>query len=321
MSMAEKSKRILVTDAVGLVGAFIIRELLVDSPNANLTVSILAGYHSLAQVEAANVSSVSDQVKPILVDFDDENTYGEGVKEVDSILLLTPFTSAKAAQVSAWLRAISTNTGERSIHIVYIGVHTNSTESSQNRPDHEQWQLDAEDAIRETCASSSRLSFTMLRINFDGYNTILRPLRIAYYIPIETPFGWMAREDIARFAVQVLLKSTLHRGKTYVLSAESISLQKMAEIASRVTGMDVRAEYLDIAGFRNVALAAQKDDGYAAYIRSVAAMFEGLSNGKYPWHQESFPVVFESVVGKSPLSFEQWLSESEYKKRLLPTEP
>ncbi|KAK6540132.1 hypothetical protein TWF694_008954 [Orbilia ellipsospora] len=317
--------KILITDAVGLVGAYIIDALLElpglqpQSPEEPSSI-ILAGYHS-----PADLSIVRDKyqhqsvVVPTLVDWANETAYSDAVKNIDYILLLTPFTANKVEQINSWMSAISTASSNRSIHIVHIGVHTDETIDPTKRPPHETWQLQAEQVIRSICLTNENLTSTFLRINFDGYNTLLRPLKVAYFIPRDTRFGWAAREDIAKFAATILTSHPAHHDrKTYVISTEAISLVEMAAMASDVINENVQVEELGVAGFEDMALAAQPgDEGYAAYIRSVAEMFRGLQRGEYGWHKDVFPGIFEEIVGRKALSFAEWLAGSATRSRLM----
>ena len=345
---------ILITDAVGLVGAYIIRALLTAIPlepslqNVDYSPKILAGYHSSSTLAAAQQQNDNPGiVEPILVDWNNQSTYTEAVRAADSVLILTPFTSQKAEQVESWMRAIkaaaetrfeaphsensqgntssaSFKPGEKAnktIHVVHVGLHTSPTAS--HRPPHESWFLDAEQKIKTLSDSSAHLTHTLLRVNFDGYNTLLRPERISYYLPPDVRYGWMAREDIASFAAKILLVAQQHTnpaasdGRVHVLSASLISLDDMATAASEVVGFPIKAENLSISAFEQMALTAQPgDQGYTAYIRSIASMFEGLGKGEFPWHREIYPEKFEAVVGRKPMEFRDWLETSEFRPKL-----
>jgi hypothetical protein len=130
----------------------------------------------------------------------------------------------------------------------------------------------------------------------------------------------MAREDIAALAARVLLDgSNPHAGKTYPLAAEALSLAGMAGVATRVMGFEVRATGIGVAEFQSMALqGGPQDDKYRLYVSSVAHMFKGLEEGLYKWHEQTFVTEFESVMGREPVTFEQWLSNAPpaMKKRL-----
>jgi uncharacterized protein YbjT (DUF2867 family) len=310
--------RILITDAVGLVGAYIIKALLSSSEFQSMQYYILAGYHSDTELNTARQSLISnDSIHPVLVDWANEKTYYSAVSQADAVLLLTPFTSKKVAQISAWMSALSQV--ENHVHIVHVGVHTNEMVPNSTRPPYETWNLEAEELIKSKVSANARLSATFLRINFDGYNTLLRPGNVAFYLPRSTPYGWMAREDIAAFAARVLLDPASHTSKVHVLSAQSISIDETAANATRIMGFPVKATELSISAFQKMALEAQpSDNGYVDYIHSVVDMFSGLQNGKYAWHKQIFPAVFEAVMKREPLNFLTWLETSPAKTRLMP---
>lgn len=317
--------KILITDAVGLVGAYIIQALLNStefSPSNQehgAQYSILAGYHSQAELEAARKSPlmVTPSIKPVLVDWADTETYATAVGEADRVLLLTPFTSAKLAQIDAWLAAVASS--QRPIHIVHVGVHTDPNVTESARPPHESWNLAAEARIAAAAQKDTNLTATYLRINLDGFNTLLRPGQVAYYLPRNVEFGWIAREDIASFAAVCLLKPARFADQTFPLSVVSVSIDQMAATANSIMGISVEPLELSVPEFQSMALAAQPhDDGYADYIHSVVGMFEGLRAGKFAWHKQIFPDVFSKVVGRKANSFGEWLTTSPTKSRLLP---
>jgi hypothetical protein len=201
--------RILVTDAVGLVGAYIIRALLEfpefqvgheGSTSSRAESVILAGYHSSAELEAARKeNAVPGIIQPVLVDWAVEGPYSAAARSADAVLLLTPFTADKVNQTESWPAAIVTRNHQKKVHVVQVGIHTTDSPSARTtRPAHETWQLEAEAHIRQMSTAHPRLTWTFLRLNFDGYNTLLRPGRVAYYIAKAVRYGWMARHARSR---------------------------------------------------------------------------------------------------------------------------
>ena len=88
----------------------------------------------------------------------------------------------------------------------------------------------------------SGMDFTFLRDSF--YLDVL-PLFVGEDGVLRGPAGdgrvaAVAREDVARVAVQVLLDPARHRGATYDLTGpEAVTLHEVAETIARVTGRDV----------------------------------------------------------------------------------
>lgn len=326
--------QILITDAVGLVGAFVINALLstleASYGQASLNdTTILAGYHSKDEVQAAEKANFRPAVVPTLIDWTDMTTWKAAITNADSVLLLTRFTSHKVTDVNNWLTVASKAANERMssdvqeqkiqpLHIVHVGVHTDESAHSGEKPIHETWQQNAERIIQRTCEDNSALSATFLRINFDGFNGLLRPNKIAYFLPKSTRYGWMAREDIASFAAHILLAPGNHVNKTYPLSAEAISLEDMAKTATEVMGFKVQAEELPVDSFKSMALTAPDYPGYIEYIQSVADLFDGLFHDKFSWHKDTFPEVFEKVVSRRPQRFEDWIKVSPMAQKLVP---
>ncbi|OAL37363.1 hypothetical protein AYO20_03212 [Fonsecaea nubica] len=327
--------RILVTDAEGLVGKYVVSEL-VSKRRAQDTATptlpglvgmiVRAGYHSQEALEAAIASNTHpEMVEPVMVDWKDETTFLDALTGVHSLFLLTPFTSAKLSQCRSWIDAAAkakavTHEAENKLHVVYAGVHCNDRDEADRVP-HETWHLQAENAISE--ATHVFASSTFLRINFDGYNGTLRPGEIAYFLPADKKYGWIAREDIAAVAAVSLLEPSRHAGRTYPLATEKLSLVDMADIAKDICGFDVGPRRLSSDEFARMALSplANPDDdpGYVEYIESVAQMFQGLEKGQYPSHTEVFPEVVREICGREPISFRVWLTQSPFRVKLEPS--
>lgn len=316
--------RILLTDAEGLVGLYTLNELLIGLGDTNNS-TILAGYHSNTTLQKAITSNEhKDLVQPVLIDWKDPATFVSPLIEVDCILLLTPFTSAKVANVGEWIGAVAEAkqaTKDPTVyhpHVVHVGVHCDTTDSRYRVP-HESWQLEAEKTL-EQATPHVFSSWTHLRINFDGYNGIIKPGEVSYFLPTEERFGWIAREDIAAVAAAVLLKPCEHRKQAYSLAVESLSLSDMAVIASGVCNSKIRARCLTSDDFAKLALSSNAnpggDQGYVDYVKSVQLLFEGLADGKYLSHTAIFPSLFRSICGRDFTSFAQWLLGSPYKAKL-----
>jgi hypothetical protein len=75
----------------------------------------------------------------------------------------------------------------------------------------------------------------------------------------------------------------------------------MVTAATGVMGFPVEAVALVVGEFEKMALGVPGDGGYRVYLLSVVGMFEGLGAGKYAWHEEVYPDVFEGVGGRERL--------------------
>jgi uncharacterized protein YbjT (DUF2867 family) len=312
-------KTFLITDAEGLVGAFTITALLKYCDTGSNTASdstmhrILAGYHSEASVtKAKSDTSRPACVTPVLIDWNSPSTWTSALQEADGMLLLTPFTSEKAVQVASWMHCLSTISEQASsFHVVHVGIHTDTSVGSESRPPHENWFLEAENEISKA-ALGTNMSFTHTRLNFDGYNGVLRPGTISYFLPVGRAYGWMAREDIATFLAHVLVEgASVHGRKIYRLSGESLSLADMALTASSVMDFEIMPVEMSAADFEKMAMAGGlNDDGYREYVASVAKMFNGLRERMYQWHTEIFVEEFEKVMRRKPMTFKDWLANA-----------
>lgn len=160
----------------------------------------------------------------MIIDWTDSTTFITELQEVDRILLIKPFTSAKAAQIKHWITAASTvqtsdMDSKKALHVVHAGVHCDTSDQSLRLP-HKSWQLEAERLIMDATPRVFSL-WTNLHINFDGYNGVLKPGEISYFLPVEEKFGWIAREDIAAVAAMALLYPEKHALNTYPLAEVS----------------------------------------------------------------------------------------------------
>jgi uncharacterized protein YbjT (DUF2867 family) len=345
--------RILLTDAVGLIGAYTLNALLalpsLRSPNATTTnpYTILAGYHAPSELTAVPLPASpipgAPTVQPILVDWDDARTRRAALRGVDRVLLLTRLSGTKLADVAAWMDDIAAELAAQTathtppgaqqlvlatdppkdatsgprVHVVHVGIHTDALAPPTARPVHESWTLAAESLIRDRAARDPRIAASMLRVNFDGYNGLLRPGAIAYYVPARERYAWIAREDIAALAA-VVLSDLPERwaGQTFPLAAQAVSLEDMARDAEEVMGFPIKVQELAAAEFVSMAAKAPDYEGYGEYVKSVGGMFEGLREGKYAWHKDVFAAEFERVVGRRPVTFKEWLGTSVMKKKL-----
>jgi uncharacterized protein YbjT (DUF2867 family) len=350
--------RILLTDAVGLIGAYTLNALLalpsLRTPTSTVANphTILAGYHAPSELSSVPVPNPpipgAPEVKPVLVAWDDPATHAAALRGADAVLLLTRLSGNKVADVDGWMRAIEAEaalraaesaapprttpppnahgrdggggaSGERRppriMHVVHVGIHTDPLAPAAARPAHESWMLAAEALVRDRTAAS-RMTSSMLRINFDGYNGLLRPGAIAYFVPARERYGWMAREDIAALAARVLAEPGRWGGRTFPLSAQAVSLEDMARDAGKEMGYAVEVRELEAKEFVDMAGKAPDYVGYGEYVKSVAGMFEGLRKGLYPWHKEVFAERFEEVVGRRPVTFAEWLATSPMRKKL-----
>jgi len=180
----------------------------------------------------------------------------------------------------------SINSEAHQLHIVHVGVRCNTTDASDRCP-RETWFLQAEDLLRAFAASHpGRVSVTLLRINFDGYNGVLRSDEVAYFVPANLRLGWIARDDIAAAAVRCLLDPVAYADKAYPLATEVLSLQDMAGVAGRVCGRTISAvgrqpdEFGAMAGL--VAGNPHLEPDVREYLESVQGMFRGLWKGRFP---------------------------------------
>jgi uncharacterized protein YbjT (DUF2867 family) len=349
--------RILLTDAVGLIGAYTLNALLAlpSLQSSNATASphtILAGYHAPGELASVPVPAPpvpgAPTVEPVLVDWDDARTRRAALRGVDRVLLLTRLSATKAADVEAWMADIEAEVAARAaadarrgpaqqpalateragaaaeeeegapprVHVVHVGIHTDASAPASARPAHETWMLAAESLVRDRAASDARITGAMLRINFDGYNGLLRPGAVAYFVPARERYGWMAREDIAEVAARVLVDPARWAGGTFALAAQGVSLEEMARDAEAVMGFPIQVKELESREFVEMAGRAPDYEGYGEYVRSVAGMFDGLRKGEYGWHKDVFVERFEEVVGRKPVTFREWLATSSMRKKL-----
>ncbi|GAM25752.1 hypothetical protein SAMD00019534_089270 [Acytostelium subglobosum LB1] len=315
--MSSAKNTILISDAVGLVGAFIITELVSiigkDATPENL--EIRAGYHT--ETELANALANPPHpsyVKPCLTKWKDVASLETAMQGCTTLFLLTPFTCAVVAQRKVWVD-LAIRLGVK--HILHAGIHNGELPAS-DIPAHEEWNRQSEQYIE---SQSQHLTWTHLRINFDGYNGVVSIGKIQYFLPAALKCGWIAREDIAAVAARVLLAPADHAGKRYRLSTESLSLEDMAAIASEVVDKPIPAVSLKPEQFFSMATSAlanpDNDDQYVEYMKSVQSMFQGLSEGLYIYHLEAYPEVVEQVCQRPFLSFRQWLTNSPHKAKLL----
>ena len=94
----------------------------------------------------------------------------------------------------------------------------------------------------------------------------------------------------------------------------------MSRIASEICGFHIEVTGLGSEDFLNLALSSMAnpdgDRGYVEYMKSVGNMFDGLAEGRFPFHTEVFQYAFRDVCGRRPKGFREWLETSPYRTKL-----
>ncbi|MCC6531114.1 MAG: NmrA family NAD(P)-binding protein [Burkholderiales bacterium] len=88
--------------------------------------------------------------------------------------------------------------------------------------------------------------------------------------------GWIAPEDIAAVAAAALLEPHRHKGKTYCLAAEAMTMHEVARTIAAVTGVAFTYDARDPADLQGVLLKLGMEPTYAIHLaRGIGAAARG----------------------------------------------
>ena len=284
----------LVTGASGTVGSEVINQLSGATADAN----IRAGAHSIENIKKV---VKSDIVEPIQIDYNKPDTLKDALKDVDRVLLLTPFQSDMVELSSNFLKEIE-NAGNIK-HIVKLSVMGADSEPGIiGSRLHRQVEKMMED---------TGIPFTFLRPNFfmqNFVNFFSQSIKEqgAFYLPAEDgKVSFVDVRDIASVAVQVLTKNNdgRHNGKAYVITGpEAISYGDVARILSEQ--LRKKISYVNIS--EDDSRKGMKDTGGDDWtINYMMELFNIIRMG----YLSQVSSVIEEVTGRKAISLSQFAED------------
>ena len=284
--MHERAK-CLVLGATGKVGDAVLRNL-----NGTENLVIRATARSETAYEA--LSEVADEI--VRFDYDDRETYGPALKEIDRLFLLTGY-SVDMLHQSKFLIDMAAEAGVR--HIVHLGTHAPDNTAFK----HHSWHQLIERYIEWHGFAFTHLRPGMFMVNILDYAKAKKDQGgVLVHHTGDARVAWIDIDDIGLAAASVLRESSVHDGRTYFLDSEAISMAEVAEILQSETGQEWRFEQHDAAELLPRLQAAGREMTYAS---SGVSFFEAVAAGRAPDIDKTHDTL-ERLIGRAPTRWKDY---------------
>ncbi|KAA5537903.1 NmrA family NAD(P)-binding protein [Paenimyroides baculatum] len=282
---------VLVLGASGTIGKQVVKDLKDKDVNVRIT--------SRKQEEVDKLRSEGQDCR--FLDLDDPTTFALALAGVDRVFLLTGYTVGMLTQSKTLVDAAK-KAGVR--HIVHVGVFAEWDTTDA----HFAWHQMIEKYIEASGIAWTHLHPNMFMEALTGayipknltYTTYWKDRRV----------GYIAGGDIAAVAAQVLVDGPeRHAGKDYWLSVESRNGQEIAQLMSKVTGLEIKCEEKGLEEFKELIgnwIAGGADKWYAsANIEFVKQMLDGRMS-YMSMVQNDIPY----ILGRPAKTLEEFLTEN-----------
>lgn len=287
---------ILVLGASGTIGKQVVKELGDKSVNVRIT--------SRKQEEVERLRSEGRDCR--FLDLDDPATFALALTGVDRGFLLTGYTVGMLTQSKTLVDAAK-KAGVR--HIVHVGVFAEWDTTDAHFAWHQ---------LIEKYIEASGIAWTHLHPNMfmEALTGAYLPKNLTYTTYWkDRRVGYIAASDIAAVAAQVLADGPeRHSAKDYWLSVESYNGKEIAQLMSKVTGLEIKCEEKGLEEFKELIedwIAGGADRWYAsANIEFVKQMLDGRMS-YMSMVQNDIPY----ILGRPAKTVEEFLTE--YKELLI----
>lgn len=252
---------VLVIGASGTIGKQLVKDLKDKAVNVRIT--------SRKQEDVEKLCSEGQDCK--FLDLDDPQTFALALTGVDRVFLLTGYTVGMLTQSKTLVDAAK-KAGVR--HIVHVGVFAEWDTTDAHFAWHQ---------MIEKYIEASGIAWTHLHPNMfmEALTGAYLPKNLTYTTYWkDRRVGYIAASDIAAVAAQVLVDGPeRHAGKDYWLSVESHNGQEIAQLMSKVTGLEIKCEEKGLEEFKQLIedwIFKGADKWYAsANIEFVKQMLDG----------------------------------------------
>ncbi len=249
----ERSPRILVLGATGLVGGAVVSLLRADA-----SVPVVAAARDVTKARALSVPVVH-------FDLDEIDTFAPALQDVDRVLLVTGHTVDLLRQSKDLV-----NCAKRAG--VQLIVNLGAGGDDDTRVAHCGWHQFVERYIEW-----SRIGFVHLRPETYMQNLFgcVKGGVIRNYVG-PTRLSWVDARDVASVAARCLLDPARHCGNTYRLGYDARTYDEIAALMGVALGQPFRYETRPPLEFLSAALAAGAEP---AYMKSVFYSYMDFTNG------------------------------------------
>ncbi|PJD94947.1 MAG: hypothetical protein CK425_10080 [Parachlamydia sp.] len=279
---------ILLLGATGQLG-----KLIVDRLRKNDTISLRVTSRKTEQLPGLK-KQYGDAV---YLDLDDPRTFGDALKGVERVYLLTGYTVNMLVQSKAIIDAAKKADIK---HIVHLGVFTPKFDCYDP---HFAWHQMIEVYLKNSGISYTFLHPNCFMQNLTGFYSIVKNGKVRFYTN-ETKVGWIALEDVADASVKILTEGpSKHQGKDYWFSTESLNVSEIAQILSEVIGHKFLADAQPPEQFI-------KDFGAGKpyidpYFLGVAECFRQIVDGRMSYISEVRDDL-PHLIGRKGMSLKEW---------------
>lgn len=254
-------QRILITGATGTVGGALLRRLAAAHREGRIVVS--AGARSAAKRERLAALGVA----AVPLDYEDAASVRAAVANTDRLFLVTGYS------VDMLMHSKTVLDAARRAGVAHV-VHLGAADSDASPYAHLAWHAYVERYIEALGFGYTHLQprtymQNVLRIVRPG-STVLRQFFGAARL------AWIDADDIAAVAAAALLDPAAHRGATYHLAGELLTMSEVAAAISTVTGIPFTYESRDPADLLPLLLKAGMEPVYAAGLaQAIGATARG----------------------------------------------
>ncbi len=282
---------ILVTGATGTVGREVVRQLL----EAGQPVRALTR-------DPDKAPALGDGVQFVAGDLGRPETLSAVLDGVHSVFLLsgggpeTPLHDANLAQAAA-----EAGVGHL-VKLSIIGAEYGFTDLVST------WHLAGERAIQQIGARPGAPTWTFLRPGEFSSNARLwvGPVKAqgtVFWSEVDTEVAVVDPRDVAAAAVTTLLEPG-HEGKTYRFGGpEALTARQRVAKLGAALGRELKLVPIPIAAARDAAAKA----GRQALV--VETTLGNLTREEFRLHARKVLPTFEKLVGRPPMSFDQWVTD------------
>jgi uncharacterized protein YbjT (DUF2867 family) len=285
----DSRRRILIMGGTGTIGSCLIQELAKDLPRFDL-VAAARSDSAAAKLRAAGYATVA-------LDLERNETLLPAMLGVDTLFMLKPYSIDYLIQSKRVIDAAA-KAGVR--HIVNLGSF-----GADDTP----WTSIGWNRLVEAYLRVSGMGHTSLRPNFFMDNVPARTDRatgrIVHYFG-DQAVSWIAAEDIARVAAEVLRRPGDFQGKALPLAAEAATMAQIAAMVSRHTGRSFTAVHISAAPALEQLLARGWQEAFA---RPFVDYMAAISAGQVPEVADTATSV-QDVTGSPAVSWDSFISRN-----------
>jgi len=288
--MSAQKPRILITGATGQVGQKTISFL-----QNNDSIEIVAAVRSAAKAQAFHDKGIAT----VILDFDNEATYADALKDIDRIFIVTGYTVDMLRQSKALLDAAKKANVN---HVVHLGACGRDDTTVAHWAWHQ---------LVERFIEWHGFSFTHLRpetfmqnlLSYGGTPVINNGIIVQYVKDARK--SWVDVNDVAAVAAQALLKPEIHNGKTYRLGYDAQSYYDIANLLTDAIGKPFK--YVPHAP-EEFLRTMQANGADMAYMDCVYKHYIRYAEGTIPGADDVFDN-FDSITGQQPTRWADFIEK------------